>query len=226
MSVMSHSTTPASPTEKYAFQSIGACLTLIVVFAGVLTLDLVSKSWAFRDVSVSREELMTNRNWISPIPPEPLLPARLLDKRQVFNYGAVFGIGSNQRFFFIAFTGAALAAGILVFARFTRAHHCLAHVAIGLVLAGGMGNLYDRLSLGAVRDFLHMLPNRPLPFDWRWPGGSPEMFPWVFNVADMSLLFGMTLLLIHMNRVERRRGPADVSNPHAASQTVAGVDTN
>ena len=226
MSVMSHSTTPASPTAKYAFQSIGACLTLIVVFAGVLTLDLVSKSWAFKDVSVSREELMMNRNWISPVPPEPLLPARLLDKRQVFNYGAVFGIGSNQRFFFIAFTGAALAAGILVFARFTRAHHRLAHVAIGLVLAGGMGNLYDRLSLGAVRDFLHMLPNRPLPFDWRWPGGSPEMFPWVFNVADMALLFGMTLLLIHMNRVERRRGPADVSNPHAASHTVAGVDTN
>jgi hypothetical protein len=71
-----------------------------------------------------------------------------------------------------------------------------------------------------------MLPNRPLPFEWRWPGGSPEMFPWVFNVADMALLFGMTLLLIHMNRVERKRAMANASGPTASPQPVATVDAN
>lgn len=218
-----HRSSPSS-VGQHAYGSLGAWVTLTAVFACALTIDLVSKAWAFDDVNVSRAELTTNRNWVSPSAPEPLLPWRLLDKRQVFNYGAVFGIGSNQRFFFIAFTAAALAVGMVVFGRFTRANHRLAHVAIGLVLAGGMGNLYDRVTLGAVRDFLHMLPNRPLPFNWRWPGGSPEMFPWVFNVADIALLIGMALLLVHMNRAERQREGADASAARAQPETAIASD--
>jgi lipoprotein signal peptidase len=209
-----------------AFRSSAAWMIMLVVFVGALALDLGTKTWAFKSVNITRQDLINNPHWTSPVPPKPLLPWRLLDKRQVFNHGAVFGIGSNQRFFFIAFTTAALTAGLFIFGRFTRANHRLAHIAIGLVLAGGMGNLYDRVTLGAVRDFLHVLPNRPLPFQWRWPGGSPEMFPWVFNVADMALLLGMTLLLLHMNRVERRRATTGASGANASPQAVATADTN
>ena len=42
------------------------------------------------------------------------------------------------------------------------------------------------MTFGAVRDFLYMFPRRNLPFNLHWPGGSAEIFPWVFNVADMS----------------------------------------
>jgi signal peptidase II len=52
--------------------------------------------------------------------------------------------------------------------------------ALGLILAGTMGNLYDRLVFGGVRDFLH--------FYW-------FEFP-VFNVADSCLVCGAFLLLI------------------------------
>lgn len=217
-----HNHCPADSPAPPAYRSPAAWLLLAGVFAAVLALDLTSKSWAFKDVHVTRQTLAANPHWVSPQPPKPLLPWRLLDQRLVFNHGAVFGIGSQQRFFFIAFTTAALAVGVLIFARFTRAQHRLAHVAIGMVLAGGMGNLYDRVTLGAVRDFLHMLPNRPLPFEWRWPGGSPEMFPWVFNVADMALLFGMALLLIHMHRVERQRSASDASQPAAQPEQMSG----
>jgi lipoprotein signal peptidase len=68
-------------------------------------------------------------------------------------------------------------------------------VAIGLILAGGLGNLCDRIFYGAVRDFMHMLPGWQLPNGWMWPGNATsDVFPWVFNVADVLLLAGMALL--------------------------------
>jgi lipoprotein signal peptidase len=53
--------------------------------------------------------------------------------------------------------------------------------ALGLILAGTLGNLYDRVFFGGVRDFLH----------WNW------RFDWpVFNVADCCLVCGACLLLL------------------------------
>jgi lipoprotein signal peptidase len=52
--------------------------------------------------------------------------------------------------------------------------------ALGLIMAGTLGNLYDRLIFNGVRDFLH--------FYW-------FEFP-VFNVADSCLVCGAVLLLI------------------------------
>ncbi|MFM7806791.1 MAG: signal peptidase II [Planctomycetota bacterium] len=88
-----------------------------------------------------------------------------------------------------------------------------AHVGIALVLAGGLGNLHDRLAFGAVRDFLHMTPRWHLPFGFRWPGGSDELFPWVFNVADVLLLAGMAVLLLTANRPEARTGGSPAPSP-------------
>ena len=156
-----------------------------------------------------------------------VLPWGLLDLRLVWNRGAVFGIAPNKRFFFIAFTMAALAAGLLVFGRFTTARSRLAHIAVALILAGGLGNLYDRIFCGVVRDFLHMFPGWRLPFGWKYPpalGGGDEVFPWVFNLADVMLLTGMALLMLHINRIERhRKAAADVSPSHEVQVPEQGV---
>lgn len=189
---------------------------LLIVLGLGLGVDLGSKYWAFENVAgqpviLLRRELLADQDF-NPIPPHlgvPALPWGLLDFQLVINRGAVFGLGENQRFFFIVFTLGALAAGFFVFARFTRANARLAHVAIGFILAGGIGNLYDRIRYSVVRDFLHMLPHYRLPFGWNWPNGSPHLFPWVFNVADMMLLTGMGLLMIHINRVEKHRKAAE-----------------
>lgn len=221
---------------RRAFRSRSSWLILLCVFTAGLTFDIGMKYWTFanvigeyrpvpsadgsggvnmvwvpRPVKLDRQQLLARPEY-NPIPPHQglhVLPWSLLDLQLVINRGAVFGMGQDQRFFFIAFTLAALTAGLFVFGRFTLARDRMAHLAIGLILAGGVGNLYDRIVYGVVRDFLHMLPGYTLPFGWRWPGGSPELFPWVFNIADVMLLSGMALLMLHMSRVERRRKLAE-----------------
>lgn len=203
---------PVKERAPRAFHSPLAWITLLSVLLLGLALDLGTKYWSFETVAnepvmLDREQLLADRTF-NPIPHHHgvrVLPWRLLDFRLVINRGAVFGLGADQRVFFITFTLAALAVGLFVFGRYTNSRNRLAHVALGLILAGGIGNLYDRIVYGVVRDFLHMLPGWHLPFGLRWPGNNPEVFPWIFNVADVMLLSGMLLLMIHINRVESRR---------------------
>jgi len=204
-----------------------AWAVLVLVLGVGLTADLWTKAWAFRTIAgvpveIKREEVLRDPNWHPPTDgPVHALPWNLLDYRLVINRGAVFGIGENQRAFFILFTVFALGAGLLVFGRLTDAKNHLAHAAIGLVLAGGVGNLYDRIQYGVVRDFLHMLPDRHLPFGWRWPGNNPEIFPWVFNIADVMLLAGIGLLFIQLNRPRKPGVVAQAATGTADQQTPA-----
>ena len=180
-----------------------------ILIAG-FTFDLGTKHWAFSNLTASpihldRERLLADPDH-QPIPmhePHALLPGDLLTVRLVINRGAVFGIADNQRLFFICFTIAALSFALFLFARRTIAGHHHVHLAIGLVFAGGLGNLYDRVRFGVVRDFLQFLPDVRLPFGWTWPGNNPELMPWVFNPADLFLLIGMVILFVYINR--RRR---------------------
>ncbi len=52
-----------------------------------------------------------------------------------------------------------------------------------LIIGGGFGNIYDRMMRGSVTDFLH------INFVIFQTG--------VFNVADMSIMAGMFIVLIH-----------------------------
>lgn len=54
--------------------------------------------------------------------------------------------------------------------------------ALGLILAGTLGNLYDRIVFAGVRDFLHWY------YRFIWPD---------FNVADCCLVCGAGVLLVH-----------------------------
>lgn len=220
-----------SPDEplraQRAWRSPGAWTILLTVLCFGLLLDLATKWWTFENVAanpvrIDRERILNDR-FYDPVPhhqPKPVLPWDLLHLRLVINKGAVFGLGQDKREFFIAFTVIAVAAALVFFAR-TSAGFWLAHAAIGMILAGGLGNLFDRWQFAAVRDFLHMLPGWRLPFGVSWPGGSPDVFPWVFNIADVMLLSGMALLLIHINRVETRKERARKTTEAALEEAVA-----
>lgn len=181
-------------------------MSVLLIGLGV---DLVSKSAAFRligdePVLLNRDEILENPNWHPPADAHRGAIPNVLALHLVLNRGAVFGIGPGQRIFFVVFTVAAVAVGIYVFATRTRTGDRLAHAAIGCILAGALGNLFDRIMFGAVRDFLKIFPDVHLPLNWTWPGGNSEVFPWVFNVADVLLLTGIGLLMLRMNRRSER----------------------
>lgn len=177
-------------------------MLLATMALGVVS-DLVSKSIAFERVAgfpvhIARERVLGAPDPSRVIPPhEPVVVAEhLLEFTLVLNPGAVFGIGAGQRWFFIFFTLAAVAIALMLFARWTRPRDTLAHAGFGLIIAGGLGNLYDRVAFACVRDFIHPLPGVKLPFGITWPGGNDELWPYVSNVADLYLIIGIVLLVI------------------------------
>lgn len=176
---------------------------LLSVTAFGLVADLVTKWAAFeflgpQPVRVSRAEVLAAASPMDviprPIPVREIIPS-ILDFTLVLNPGAVFGIGAGKRFIFIAFTGFALAFAMFLFARWTTRRDWMSHAALGLLISGGLGNLYDRLVYACVRDFLHPLPGVKLPFDWEWPWGGRELWPYVSNVADLFLIIGISALV-------------------------------
>jgi lipoprotein signal peptidase len=100
------------------------------------------------------------------------------------NHGALFGIGGGQKGLangvFAAVSMAAAIAIVVWGTRPTTARERGLMTALGLILGGTVGNLYDRLVFGGVRDFLYF-------YYIDWP---------VFNVADCCLVVGAGLLLI------------------------------
>lgn len=100
------------------------------------------------------------------------------------NHGALFGLGGG-----LHLTANGLFAGISLFAasaillwsrKAATARDGILCVALGLILGGTLGNLFDRVIFHGVRDFLY--------FYWiDWP---------VFNFADCCLVSGAGLLLL------------------------------
>jgi signal peptidase II len=100
----------------------------------------------------------------------------------VYNPGAAFGLnlGAQSRWIFAALTRVALAILVRLY-RTTRPADAARVVALALVCAGALGNLFDRVrSPFGVVDFLDVGLG-----DSRWP---------TFNVADMAVSVGAALL--------------------------------
>jgi len=136
--------------------------TVILVLALVVALDQFTK------------HLASTR--IDPMQPIDILPVFSLVNLR--NVGAAFGLFSSiGNTVFIAVTVLAIALIVFIIVKEKEGF-----IPFSLILAGAVGNLTDRLSLGYVRDFLdfHIGTHH-------WPA---------FNVADSSLTIGMILLII------------------------------
>lgn len=107
-----------------------------------------------------------------------------------FNPGAAFsflaGHGGWQRWLF---SGIAVVASVAIVWLLRRGGSALYCAGLALILGGALGNLWDRLTLGMVVDFLL--------FHWR--GWS---YP-AFNVADSAITVGAGLLIVDSFRPAR-----------------------
>ena len=101
----------------------------------------------------------------------------LVELRTVHNYGAAWSSFSGMRWLLVAVTAViVLAVAAVLLRRIVR--HPLGVAAGFLILAGGVGNIIDRVRLGYVVDMFH------LEF---WPS-----YP-TFNVADICVVCGAVL---------------------------------
>ena len=105
-----------------------------------------------------------------------------IDLVYIHNRGAAWGMLSGKTFILLALS-LALMVGCVVFLLKTANKSKLIFWALTFVVAGGIGNLIDRIFRdGNVIDFLH--------FEF-WPD-----FP-VFNLADCSIVLGAGLLILY-----------------------------
>jgi len=123
------------------------------------------------------------------------------------NTGALFGMGKDANLLFAVVSIAAAAAILAWSLRPAAGRDRFLSIALGLILAGTLGNLYDRVVFGGVRDFLHWY------YLVDWP---------VFNLADCCLVCGAFLLLVQAfgTRYELER-PGHAAAPVAGMPEVA-----
>jgi len=101
----------------------------------------------------------------------------------IYNRGMSFGLfngagGLNALVFSLV---AAAIVTVLIY-WLSRVESPLLAVAIGLIIGGAIGNVIDRIRLGAVVDFLDFHAG-----SWHWPA---------FNVADSAICIGVAVMLL------------------------------
>lgn len=106
----------------------------------------------------------------------------LFNFRLVHNLGAAWGMLAGKQVFLIGLSVIFLAIFIFYYIK-EQNKTWLLNVTFGFLIAGCLGNLYDRLFLGYVRDFIQFV---------FW-----ESFP-VFNFADAFLTIGVVLFIIYI----------------------------
>lgn len=182
---------PAGDLHPPAYRSPRAVMLFLAFAAGGTIVDLWTKAWAFTALH-------------STYPTSKVLIPDFLKISLSTNPGIVFGLTALPGWVVqVATVGAMIAVGVL-FAGSARKYWGL-HSALGMVLAGAIGNLYDRVFVtvalpkqpiceGHVRDFIDVT----IPVvGFRWP---------VFNIADVLLVVGLGIIILHVLR--HREKPA------------------
>ena len=112
----------------------------------------------------------------------------------ITNDGMAFGI--NFPFGYYIFTSVSILLTLFLFWYLwsVRTHSIVIRLGISFIIAGAIGNLIDRIFLGAVIDFLDFMIGN---FHW-----------YVFNLADSYVTVGMVLVLVDSIILEKKRESA------------------
>src|SRR4051794_25826674 len=128
------------PRQNFSSLAALGCFALTVILG--LSADLWTKSYAFDHLAMYHGTRVVDSRIYSFIP-------GWLEFTVTTNQGAVFGLGAGQRFLFVSVSLAAILFLIYLFAN--SGNQRLYQIILGMLLAGVLGNLYDRLIYGYVR---------------------------------------------------------------------------
>lgn len=161
-----------------------------------LGLDLWIKSATFAALVVGRFPDIDGREQVQST--EHALLGNVLHLHAHVNYGAVFGIGQGNRAMFLVVSVLAIALLVYLFAR--SGTQRLYQVLLGMLLAGVLGNMYDRITFGHVRDMFYAFPGVKWSDLGSWVPSriaDYEVFPWIFNLADALLCTGVFCMFVY-----------------------------
>jgi len=119
----------------------------------------------------------------------------LFDFVYVENTGAAFSILSGNTVF-LGIVSVLFCIGVLVYWYKNKPTHNLMKTALTLLFAGAFGNAIDRIFRGYVVDFIST---------------SFMEFP-VFNIADISIVFGAFLLIVYVMFYEKEESNGEVDS--------------
>lgn len=174
----------ASATQPDAKRRARVVLFVLIALGGCGA-DLATKGWVFAKLG-------------EPSGPTAWLWEDVVGFQTALNPGALFGMGAGLSWLFALLS--AIAAGCLIYWFFIggAAQDTWLTITLALILAGILGNLYDRLGLAS-----HPERNAALQYavrDWilvrihvgRWTYDWPN-----FNLADSMLVCGAGMIVWH-----------------------------
>jgi signal peptidase II len=140
--------------------------TFVIAAMGGVILDILSKWVVFSKIGEFGKVI--------------LIPG-LINILRSRNEGVVFGLFPGKTNVFIIFSIIAIAIIIYIYITSDKVLF-VSNLALGLILAGAIGNLWDRIWYGHVRDFIDLhIGNK-----YHWP---------TFNIADSLICIGISFMV-------------------------------
>jgi signal peptidase II len=182
-------------TSKVSIKYLRDYATLLGIAGAIVILDQITKSIVRANLGLG--EYWTPWEWLEPY-------ARIVNWK---NTGAAFGILQGLGDIFAILAVVVAVAIVYYFPQVPRNDWPI-RVAMGLEFGGAVGNLFDRLTIGWVTDFISI---------WKFP---------VFNVADFCITLGVIVLILGVWIQERKQGAQPDSDSHLDSDTEAYSEEN
>lgn len=160
----------------------------LIIYLGISLLIVVADLW-------TKSLATANLEYAVPVPVYTLFDSLTgFNLTLLHNTGAAFSFLASesgwQRWFFICLA-LFVSIGLAVWLTKLRDDPWVA-LSVALILGGAIGNLYDRITLGYVVDFLH--------FYW-----GNYHFP-AFNIADTAISIGAGLMIVDVFRGKKETG--------------------
>jgi signal peptidase II len=199
-----HTDRSAVHSSRRAFRSPAAIAAFLLVIAAGLAADLLSKHYVFQSLLGDPQlqlryqqmrQIVRHRQGRDLTAAEglqqftrPVAPGVKFTLST--NPGVVFGLGMNRKL-----VGAATIVTVLLLLYLfavSNSKDWQIHLAMGLIAAGALGNLYDRLFCQVHLPGGELIQNQVRDFI----NCSAVHYPWIFNVADALLVIGMGILAV------------------------------